>query len=222
MEQIEKQEVLQEVSTVEQMASAIEVVDDASYKNAGEFLKDIKRRQKEIEKKIEPFWRKTYDAYKEINNFKSEALTPFKTAEKAVKDKMSSYMMELERKKREEENRLRELARAEMEAKMREAEEAILNGDDEGAEMARAEASVMEGAMSTTIEVTRPSVDGVAKRKDWEIVSVDPSVVPIEVAGVEIRPVDEKAVMALIRGTKGKITIPGVQYREKVTVTVRV
>lgn len=222
MEQIEKQEVLKEISAVEQMASAIEVHNDEQYKTAGEFLKDLKRRQKEIEKKIEPFWRKSYEAYKEVNAFKSEALNPFKEAEKTTKDKMASYMMEVERRKREEEARIRELAKAEMEAKMREAEEASLIGDDEGAEIARAEASVMESAMSTTVEVAKPTVGGVGQRKDWEIVSIDPEAVPISVAGVEIRPVDEKAVIALIRGTKGKVSIPGVRYREKVTVTVRV
>ena len=92
MEQIEKQEVLKEISAVEQMASAIEVHNDEQYKTAGEFLKDLKRRQKEIEKKIEPFWRKSYEAYKEVNAFKSEALNPFKEAEKTTKDKMASVL----------------------------------------------------------------------------------------------------------------------------------
>ena len=211
-----------EVSIVERRASELQIVDDLSYGMAGELVKQVKIASKRVEEYWEPMRKSTYDAYKAVNTHKSEMSDPLKKAEKMIKDKMSSYMMEVERKRKEEEERLRELARQEMESKLREAEEATLMGDDEGAEMALAEASVMQNAMSTVVESVQPEVQGISKRKDWEIVSIDSSKVPIDVAGVELRPVDEKAVIALIRGTKGKVTIPGVVYREKITMNVRV
>ena len=211
-----------EVSIVERRASELQIVDDLSYGMAGELVKQVKIASKKVEEYWEPMRKSTYDAYQAVNTHKSEMADPLKKAEKMIKDKMSSYMMEVERKRKEEEERLRELARQEMESKLREAEEATLMGDDESAEMALAEASVMQNAMSTVVEAVQPEVQGISKRKDWEIVSIDSSKVPIDVAGVELRPVDEKAVIALIRGTKGKVTIPGVVYREKITMNVRV
>ena len=72
------------------------------------------------------------------------------------------------------------------------------------------------------VESQNPKVDGVSVRKNWEIVSIDSSVVPTEFNGVEIRPVDKKLVMNLIKASKGRIQIPGVQYREKASISVKV
>lgn len=222
MEIVEK-ELKQEVSLVEQRANALSVYDDSSYAEASELVKQVKLASKRVEDYWEPMRKSTYDAYKAVNTHKSEMADPLKKAEKIIKAKMSDYVAEVERKRREEEERLRQLAKEEAEKKVREAEEAMLNGDSELAEIAMAEAQVMEQTTDTlSVSVNTPEVSGVSKRKDWEIVSVDSAKVPVEVAGVEIRPVDEKAVMALIRGTKGKVTIPGVVYREKVTLSVRV
>lgn len=215
-------ELKQEVSVVERMANELSVTDNVSYENAGELVKKVKLASKRVDEYWEPMRKSTYDAYKAVNAHKAEMSDPLKHAEKVIKDKMSAYMMELERKRKEEEERLRQLARDEADRKRREAEEAILNGDNETAEMALAEASVMESMETAVVTSEQPSVVGVGKRKDWEIVAIDPTKVPVEVAGVEIRPVDEKAVMALIRGTKGKVVIPGVVYKEKVTLSVRI
>jgi len=223
MEQIIEQELKSEVSVVEQLANELAVTDNASYEQASDLVKKVKIASKKVDDYWEPMRKSTYDAYKAVNAHKAEMSDPLKRAEKTIKDKMSNYMMEIERQRREEEARLRKLAWEEAERKRREADEAILAGDNETARMAMAEATVMEAAVDTAVVVSeKPEVSGIGKRKDWEIVSIDSDKVPIEVAGVEIRPVDEKAVIALIRGTKGKVTIPGVVYREKVTVSVRV
>ena len=62
---------------------------------------------------------------------------------------------------------------------------------------------------------------GVSTTKTWKITKVDSAAVPTHVQGVEIRPVDEKAVLRLIKATKGAIKIPGITYEEDVTVSVR-
>ena len=43
----------------------------------------------------------------------------------------------------------------------------------------------------------------------------------MEIAGAVIRPVDEAAIMRLIRATKGGIVIPGVEYAEKARMSFR-
>ena len=43
----------------------------------------------------------------------------------------------------------------------------------------------------------------------------------MELAGVLLRPVDEKAALRLIRATKGTIKIPGIEYEETYSVSIR-
>jgi hypothetical protein len=57
--------------------------------------------------------------------------------------------------------------------------------------------------------------------KDWAITKIDHKQVPVEIAGAVIRPVDEAAIMRLIRATKGGIVIPGVEYAEKARMSFR-
>ena len=49
---------------------------------------------------------------------------------------------------------------------------------------------------------------------------MDHDTVPISVSGVVIRPVDEKAIMKLIKASNGTIQIPGIKYRETVRMSV--
>lgn len=80
----------------------------------------------------------------------------------------------------------------------------------------------MEGvSISGSIQAQTPKAAGVSQSKTWEIVSIDSSKVPVSFEGVEIRPVDVKAVMRLIKESKGTIQIPGVQYRDSVSISVR-
>ena len=123
----------------------------------------------------------------------------------------------------EQERMMRLAAEQEMREKQKEAEKAIDAGNEVAAEYAMAEAEVMENvAKAGMVESQNPKVDGVSARKNWEIVSIDSSVVPTEFNGVEIRPVDKKLVMNLIKASKGRIQIPGVQYREKASISVKV
>ena len=83
------------------------------------------------------------------------------------------------------------------------------------------EAEIIDSA--TVAVPTSPSkkVKGVSSSKDWEIVSIDESKVPVDVAGTVIRPVDSGAIMRLVRASKGSIRIPGVTYKEIVKMSVR-
>ena len=117
---------------------------------------------------------------------------------------------------------MRKLAEQEMNRNLEEAARAEAAGDTAGAEFAMAEAEVMEGvSISGSIQMQTPKAAGVSQSKTWEIVSIDSSKVPVSFEGVEIRPVDVKAVMRLIRESKGTVQIPGVQYRDSVSISVR-
>ncbi len=74
---------------------------------------------------------------------------------------------------------------------------------------------------NVAVNVAPPKAQGVSQSKDWEVVSIDGAQVPITFNGMELRPVDDKAVIRLIRASKGQIQIPGVTYRETIKTSIR-
>ena len=93
-----------------------------------------------------------------------------------------------------------------------------------GLETGATEATDREGKAANYAVVpaaATPKVSGVSTSKDWEIVEIDPKAVPLAVAGIELRPVDQAAVMRLIRASKGQIEIPGITYRQVAKMSFR-
>ena len=84
------------------------------------------------------------------------------------------------------------------------------------------DAQITEAAATrATVVMDIPKTKGISNSKDWKIEGIDREKVPVNFAGVEIRPVDEKAIMRLIRASKGSIQIPGIRYRETIKMSFR-
>ena len=198
------------------------VTSDEEYASAGEFTKSVKKMQKKVKEYWEPLRVSAKATYDDILARKKQMLDPLESAEKILKSKMGAYSMEKEKKRKAQEEAMRKLAEQEMARKLEEAAKAEAAGDSLGAEYAMAEAEVMEDvSISGGIRSQAPKADGVSQSKTWKITSIDSSLVPVTFSGVEIRPVDEKAVMRLIKESKGTISIPGVQYEETVSISIR-
>lgn len=211
-----------QVSLIEQKAESVVVNNDVDFAYAGELTKQVKQMQSKVTDYWEPMRKSTYEAYKSVTDHKKEMLDPLTAAEKILKKKMGAYTLEKERERREREEELRRQAEAEMNRKLEEAAQAEKVGDTLGMEMAMTEAEVMETVANTAVLKPEPTVTkGVSAQKTWKITKVDPAVVPTNVMGVEIRPVDEKAVLRLIKATKGAIQIPGITFEEDVSISVR-
>lgn len=211
-----------QVSLIEQKAESVMVDSDDGFAYAGELTKQVKQMQEKVTDYWEPMRKTTYEAYKSVTDHKKEMLDPLASAEKILKKKMGAYTLQKEKERREREEGLRRQAEAEMNRKLEEAAKAESEGDALGAEMAMTEAEVMENVATTAvIKPEAPTMKGVSTTKTWKITKVDPTTVPTHVQGVEIRPVDEKAVLRLIKATKGTIKIPGIAYEEDVAVSVR-
>ncbi len=211
-----------QVSLIEQQAEDVVVDSDDGFAYAGELTKQVKQMQSKVTDYWEPMRKSTYDAYKSVTDHKKEMLDPLASAEKILKKKMGAYTLQKERERREREEELRRQAEAEMNRKLEEAAKAESEGDAFGAEMAMTEAEVMENVATTAvINPSAPVMKGVSTSKTWKITKVDSATVPTHVQGVEIRPVDEKAVLRLIKATKGAIKIPGITFEEDVTISVR-
>lgn len=222
LEAAENETLDREVSLIEQRAEGVPVTNDVEFASAGSLLKEIKQMQKKVKEYWEPLRAKAKAAYDDVLSRKKEMLDPLESAEKMLKAKMGAYSDEKNRKARMQEEAMRLLARQEMERKLEEAATAEAEGDAVGAEFALAEAEVMEGvASSSVIRAKPPKADGVSRSRTWEIVEVDSSMVPVNFGDEEIRPVDLKAVMRIIKASKGTVQIPGIKYEEKTTISVR-
>ena len=209
-----------EVSSIESTAQALVIQTDDDYVYAGNILRDQKALQKRIDEFMEPMRKASYDAYRAVMERKNAMLEPLKKVEKILKPKMAKYSMEQEQKRRAEEERLRKLKEEESSRKLEEAVKAEEAGDSEAAEYALAEAEAYDN-MVVKIDKPATKVNGITQTKGWEIVGIDLKTLPIEFAGCLLRPADEKAIMQLIKATKGQISIPGVEYRETVNLSVR-
>lgn len=211
-----------QVSTVEMQAEAIAITDAVSYEAAADMLRNIKDVGKKVEEYWEPLRQSTYEAYQNVLTRKKEMVEPLKSAEKILKGKIGTFQLEQERIRREQEEAMRKAAQEEADRKLAEALEAQANGDVVGAEYAMAEAEVMDNvATAGRVQSQVPKAKGISTSKTWKITGIDSSKVPVEFNGMELRPVDEKLVLSLIKASKGKIQIPGVTYEETATISVR-
>lgn len=204
-----------EVTDIELQASALVIANDDAFRQAGEFGRALKQKAHEVTQFFKPMKDDAYRAHKTICDREKAMLAPLRNAEQMVKRAMNLYTEAQERRRREEEEALRKAAQAEADRKLAEAAALEKAGDAVGAETAMMEAEIMDDASRFVVPAaSTPKAAGVSVGKDWEIVDINSKEVPLAINGVEIRPVDRAAVMRLIRASKGKIQIPGIQYKE--------
>lgn len=221
-ELVREEELQQSNSLVERRAKELKILTNEDYEKAAEFGQKIKIQAKVVTDFFKPMKDSAYKAHKAVCDREKAMLKPLQEAERILKGSIAAYQKEQERKKRELEERMRLEAEAERDKKLSEAAAAEEAGNLAEAEMALAEAQMVETvAASTTVVMNTPKTKGIGTAKDWEIESIDREKVPVVFSGVEIRPVDEKAIMRLIRATKGSIQIPGIKYKETAKVSIR-
>lgn len=211
-----------QVTGIENEAGLIRVTTEKEYQEAGEFGVMLKEKMAEVTDFFAPMKKAAHEAHKQVCDREKQMLSPLKNAEKSLKKAMGDYALKIEQERRRAEEEARRLAQEEAARKLEESIEAEANGDIEAAREAMLDAELAETA-STEIRVdsSAPKTKGVSTTKDWEIESIDLSKVPNEIAGVLIRPVDEAAVIKLIRASKGTIKIEGINYKETIKMSFR-
>lgn len=220
--ELDEQQLTQQVTDIEFQAESLVILTDEDYAAAGEFGKLLKEKAAVVVSFFKPMKDSAYQAHRAVCDREKAMLAPLKNAEAAIKKTMGNYLVEQERKRKEAEEAARRAAEEERERKLREATALEEAGDKDAAEVAMAEAVVMDEAASYSVPADcKPKVSGVSTSKDWEIESIDPAAVPVNFSGMELRPVDRAAVMRLIRASKGKIEIPGITYREVAKMSFR-
>lgn len=210
------------VTEIEVQAGTITISNEGEYNEAATFGRMLKQRMSDVKSFWKPMKDAAHKAHTAICSKEKAMLTPLENAEKILKKTMGAYVAEQEKKRREAEEAARRAAQEEVERKMREAVALEAKGDRIAAKAAMEEAEVMDdAAMSISVPTTKPKASGVSSSKDWQIINIDVGAVPVAVQGTIIRPVDEAAVMRLIRSSKGTIRIPGISYREVAKIAFR-
>ena len=226
--------------TVREAADAVVITDKHAYEEAGFLRREIKAAVNKITDYWKPLKDAAYAQHKALVAREAEMLTPLKEADKTVEARMLEYYREQERIRKEAEA---ERARLEAEARRLEAEAAAkaaeaqrlideasqkdeLDEDDvEILRMAQAEADRADAiADSAPVQVYIPSAPkayGMAVKHVWRARIVDPSQVPVEIAGMVIRPIDEKMLNKLAVTSQGKFLCPGVEWYQEEQTAVR-
>ena len=161
---VDEQQLSRDVTDIEFQAESLVIQTDEDYAFAGEFGKMLKKKASQVTTFFKPMKDSAYQAHKAVCDREKAMLTPLRNAEKTVKQVMSAYIAEQERKRREAEEAARRAAEAERERKIQEAATLEAAGDADGAEAAFEEASIMDDAASYAVvpAAATPKVSGVS------------------------------------------------------------
>lgn len=192
---------------VTKRASGLVVNDDGSLAHAGDFLRQIKTVRNNIAETFDPVIEQAHKAHKTAIAAKKKFDDPLAEAEKVVKCKMGRYADDQERKRREEEARIRaEQAKLEEERRLQEAIELEKQGEKEQAEEVLAAPAP---APVVVLPSATPKIAGVTMKTVVNFRVIDPAKIPDEYWVL-----DESKIGGVVRALGMQANIPGVEVYE--------
>lgn len=208
-----------------QQAEIRQITTPAQYQVAGDVLKHIKGLLSEVDDTFKPIIQKAHAAHKEAVAQKKRIEEPLLRAEMNVKLRITAYVGEEDRKRREEDNRLKlDALREAFVVRNDEIADLIEQGRDEAAlELSETEVAV---PVVTAVELNRPTVvEGVSIRKVWSAEVTDKMVLVKAVAQGLVPLSALEANMVFLnqqaRSLKGEMKWPGVEAVERDSVSAR-
>jgi len=208
MDNTMERELEQSGALIVRNAEMLTISTDDDYARAGELLKDIKGKQKAVK----DYWREpkaaAQKAHKTLVAREAAMLKPLEAAESVVKRGMLDYTTEREKAAREAVRR--ETARFEAMAAQAEAQ-----GDADTAELMR------DMAGSVPDVASAPGVKGASVRRVWKARVTDPKLVPAYYDGMELRTINMTALNNIAKWRNGEAQIPGVEFYQEASMSVR-
>ena len=222
MNTYDENRLISDMIEIEGQITELEIDSDEQYEAAGAIGVMLREKMAEVTDFFAPMKKAAHDAHKQICEREKFVLAPLKRAEIILKSTMGAYNEWKESERRLAEAEARRIAACEAEKRLSEAVNAESSGDAETALTAFMDAEMADAASrNVCIESEEVKTKGVISKKDWEITAIDPTKVPVTICGQVIRPVDTKAVLALIRQSEGTVQIDGITYKETNKVTFR-
>lgn len=178
IERPEFKKIEQEGTALQIKADAIVIVDDATRKEAAEFLKTLTLRETQVEFLTEEPWRVALIGYEKIQQWRKRLIAGFTNPKKTVKERIGQYDWNIAEKKRKEDALAEVKARAAAQ-KARDAEIAAAkkSKDAEAVEALKQAPLVVVPIASKTQAPAK--VEGVSTRFEWKLESIfNPSLIP--------------------------------------------
>ena len=198
-----------EVRPVLEDAALLQVTTPEEYTNAGNFLKTIKAAQKKVTDFFGPMKQKAFEAHKEITKQESAMVGPLRDAEQKIKSSMLTYQSQEERKRFEAQRKAQEEAdkKAMAERARLEREAAKLKTPELKEQRLEMAAAVVAPVVSVASVI--PVINGQNIVKRWRAKVVNVDAVPREWMIV-----NQSALDAFARSTKGAVKVAGVEFVE--------
>jgi len=185
---MQEQELKQEIMTIDNQVKSVVVTDQKSFTEAGNVTLAIDG----MIKQVKEYWKepkeKAFQAHKAITAKESEMLGPLKEMRNHVQKKISQFLTEQDRKRREEQARLDEKRRKEEEAERKRLEERAAKWEEKGnmdkAEALREKAEdvyIPPATVQTEVEKTTRTDAGTISQKKKLVITITN---PLEVVKV--------------------------------------
>lgn len=186
------------------MELAKNIRDAVSMNSAADFLLEIKRKRKWWSEFNKPSKQKLDALKRELLDRERQIDEPMERAENEIlKPAMVKYQTEQDRKRKEEEDRLRaEAKKKEEDARIKDAEALVADGQKELADAIMAAPVVV----APVVVPREDSTPGISYREIWKFEVIDPNSVPRDYLAI-----DEKRIGGVVRALKGETRIPGVR-----------
>jgi hypothetical protein len=213
-----------EVMPVIVRANSIAIRTAEDYVSASEFLKAIKAAQKRVSDHFEPMKQAAHAAWKKITAKEAEAMEPLANAERSVKALMIEWRVEQDRIRNAEQAKLQAEAdeRARKEREALEAKAAKMKTESKRDEYLERAAVVV--APIVTVESSVPNVKGQSIRTTWKARLVSLSAltgIPEGDVRLSMVTFDQAAANKLAVATKGAMSVPGVEWYEDKSMSVK-
>lgn len=200
-------------------AKGMQITNNAEFERGNEVLKEIKTRVKAVKE----YWKgpkaAAQAAHKELVAKEAQMLKPLEEAEGIIKKAMLAYDAEVKRKRREAEEAARKAREEEVRRLEAIAAQAEAQGDEDTAEIMRDMAE--EVPIGEITAQAAPTSKGLSVRTTWKARVTDSRLVPAYYGEMELRTINTAALNNIARYTGGKAEIPGVEFYEDSTMSVR-
>ena len=221
----EVEKVAQKSALLVQNASSIKVIDVTTQKQASDILLAIASMRREISDTFKPMKEAAFRAHRTICEQEKKHDEPLAKAESAVKSQIGSFVEEQKRLAREADEAARQAAKEEAERLARvEAEQRAIDdavaleamGDTKGAEavLAHPAPAPVRYVAPAPVAPAIAQIAGISTREDWDFRITNESLIPRAYLLV-----NETAIRALGKSTKGKAKIEGVEFYPKQVVS---
>jgi hypothetical protein len=212
---MQENQIQQAVAVIEQQA-VVKVASVQERGNALEMVKQIKSRRDEVVAFFSDTKNKAHAAWKAIVAQEKSFTDRLAGAERKIKQAVMAFDREQEAIRQTEQRRLQAIA-DENARKERERLEKLADQrkTPEVKEAYREQAAAVAAPVINLAPVV-PKVEGVSVRKTWKARVVDETNVPREFLMV-----NEKALDAYAKATKGKIEVAGVEFYEQESMAIR-